>query len=66
MRLAVILLSTLLSGCSSQSATLVNDQGEKRYCYKPASGVFSNIGATQEFTRCINTAGSAGFRLLDQ
>lgn len=44
---------------------MVNDKGEKRYCYKSASGAFSNIGATREFNRCLNAAGEAGFKRQD-
>lgn len=54
-----------LAGCVGQSATLVNDKGEKRYCYKSASGAFSNIGATREFNKCLNEAGAAGFKRED-
>lgn len=64
----IIYAATLLAvaGCASQSATLVNDKGEKRYCYKSASGTISNIGATREFNKCLNDAGSAGFKKQDE
>jgi hypothetical protein len=65
MRYLMLLSIGCLAGCVAQDAVLVNDKGEKRYCYKPASGTFSNIGATQEFTRCLNEAGSAGFKRQD-
>lgn len=53
----------LLAGCAAQSATLTNDKGEHRYCYKSGTtGSFSNIGATREFNKCLNDAGAAGFK----
>jgi hypothetical protein len=61
-----ILLAALLAvtaGCAAQSATLINDKGERRYCYKSATGAMSNIGAQREFNKCLNEAGSAGFKL---
>ena len=62
--LAMFLATT--AGCAAQSATLVNDKGEKRYCYKSATGAMSNIGATREFNKCLNEAGAAGFKKVDE
>jgi hypothetical protein len=61
-----ILLGALLAvtaGCAAQSATLTNDKGEHRYCYKSTTGALSNIGAMQEYNKCLNEAGTAGFKL---
>lgn len=66
MRLTALVVVIAISGCAAQSATLVNDRGEHRYCHKPTSGVFSNIGATREYSKCLNEAGSAGFKLVEQ
>jgi len=65
MRIEVLVVTGLLSllaGCASDSATLVNDKGEKRYCYKDSGGAFSNIGRSRDFQRCMNEAGAAGFK----
>ena len=59
----LLTLPLLASGCAAQSAMLVNDKGEKRYCYKSATGAMSNIGAQREFNRCLNEAGAAGFKM---
>lgn len=61
-----IFLAALLAvtaGCAAQSATLTNDKGEHRYCYKSLTGAMSNILAMQEYNKCLNEAGSAGFKL---
>ena len=65
----VIMLGTALvfiSGCASESATLVNDKGEKRYCYKSGGGALSNIGRSRDFDRCLNAAGAAGFKRVNE
>ena len=41
----------------------LNDKGEHRYCYKSTTGPLSNIGAMQEYNKCLNEAGAAGFKL---
>lgn len=62
----ISVLAALLLGCASQSATLVNDRGEKRYCYREGSGgIGSGAAATREYNRCLNDAGAAGFRRAD-
>jgi len=65
MKFITLLLALVLASCASQSATLVNDKGEHRYCYKSATGAMSNIAAEREYNRCLNDAGSAGFKLED-
>lgn len=65
MRYLIALACFSLAGCSSQ-AILVNDKGEKRYCYKESSGsIGSGAAATREYNRCLNDAGTAGFRKVD-
>ena len=59
----LLLTLALLAGCAAQSATLINDKGEKRHCYKSATGAVSNIVAQREFNKCLNDAGAAGFKM---
>lgn len=62
MRYAAMLYLLVLTGCSSQ-AILINDKGEKRYCYKESTAsIGSGAAATREFNRCLNDAGTAGFK----
>lgn len=62
MRYLIALACFSLSGCSTEAA-LVNEKGEKRFCYKESSGAIgSGAAATREFNRCLNDAGTAGFR----
>jgi hypothetical protein len=63
MRTILLALLTVTAGCAAQSATLTNDKGEHRYCYKSLAGAMSNIAATAEFNKCLNEAGSAGFKM---
>ena len=65
MKFCIVLLAVILSGCAAQNASLVNDKGEHRYCYKSATGAMSNIAAEREYNKCLNDAGSAGFKLED-
>jgi hypothetical protein len=66
--LPLLVLLALVAGCATlpDSATLVNDKGEKRYCYKVQGGMISNSGAVREFNKCLNEAGSAGFKRVDE
>jgi hypothetical protein len=51
-----LFLLLLISGCGE--AMLVNDRGEKRYCYR--TGI--NVMERYEFSRCVNELGTAGFK----
>ena len=61
MRLLLAVLAMTLAGCATET-TLVNDRGEKRYCYM--TDPFS-AGADREYHRCLNEAGGAGFRKVN-
>ena len=60
------LLTVLLTGCASEAATLVNDKGERRYCYKSGGGGLTDIDRTRYFDRCLNAARLDGFRRVDE
>lgn len=66
MRLYVLSCLLALGGCAAESATLVNDKGEKRYCYKDSGGAMSNIVRSRDFQRCLNEAGAAGFKRVSE
>lgn len=62
MRIRLLLLVVALCGCAHEETILRNDAGETKYCYLEHNGSLSSIGAVQEYNRCLNEAGSAGFR----
>lgn len=58
----VAIAAALLSGCANKEVAMVNDRGEKRYCYEVHQGSTDRVPAADQFNRCLNDAGSAGFR----
>jgi hypothetical protein len=63
----VILFGTIvLFGCSTVTETaLKNDKGEIRYCYLHNDHTLVSVGAVQEYNRCLNDAGTLGFRQVE-
>lgn len=62
MKLIAIAALLVLSGCASREVILTNDKGEHRYCYLEHRGSYDSIPASDQFNRCLNEAGTAGFR----
>lgn len=62
--IGLCLILLMLSGCIHEEALLVNDRGEKRYCYADHNASLTSVGAVTEFNRCLNDAGTAGFRRI--
>lgn len=62
--MAALLAAT--AGCANESATLVNDKGERRYCYKSGGGGLTDATRTRDFDKCLNAAGLDGFRRIDE
>ena len=66
--LGLLLVTTgLLAGCATTvtEAKLKNDKGETRYCYLSNDHTLVSMGAMSEYNRCLNDAGTAGFRKVD-
>ena len=52
-----------LTACTTITETaLVNDAGQKRFCYLTNDHTLISVGAVAEYNRCLNDAGAAGFR----
>jgi len=68
-RLLIPLLTAtgLIIGCAPTvtETALKNDKGETRYCYLTNDYTSSSMGAFSQYTRCLNEAGTAGFRKID-
>jgi hypothetical protein len=64
--LVVGLIAAFLAGCASESATFVNDRGERRTCNKSGGGGLTSADRTRDFDRCLNAALLDGFRRIDQ
>jgi hypothetical protein len=58
----VVLLAPMVTSCVHDEAVLVNDRGEKRYCYADHNTSITSVGAVAEYNKCLNEAGVAGFR----
>ena len=63
-----LVASGLLVGCvtSVTEATLKNDKGDTRYCYLSNDHTLVSMGAMSEYNRCLNDAGTAGFRKVSE
>jgi hypothetical protein len=53
-------------GCANESATLVNDKGERRPCYMSGGGGLTDVTRRRDFDKCLNAAGLDGFRRIDE
>lgn len=51
-----------LTGCSNKEVAMINDRGERRYCYEVHQGSLDRVPAADQFNKCLNDAGTAGFR----
>jgi hypothetical protein len=62
--LIAIVLFGLLAGCSTTytETTLKNIKGEVRYCYLSNDHTLNSMGAMSEYNKCLNDAGTAGFK----
>ena len=60
---ALVSVSILLVGCVTNTESILkNDKGETRYCYLSNDHTLVSVGAVSEYTRCLNEAGSLGFK----
>jgi hypothetical protein len=57
-----------LAGCGTTTtqSTLKNSSGEVRYCYLANDHTLVSIGAMSEYNKCLNDAGAAGFKRVDE
>lgn len=61
--LLMAVVVTALSACATNVETVLkNDAGQTRYCYLSHDSSLARITATAEYNRCLNEAGSAGFK----
>jgi hypothetical protein len=51
---------------SVTEATLKNDKGDTRYCYLSNDHTLVSIGAMSEYNKCLNEAGTAGFKKVSE
>lgn len=56
----------LVAGCANKETIMRNDAGQVRYCYVQHNGTLAAVGAEQEYHKCLNEAGTAGFRRVDK
>lgn len=55
-----------LAGCANQETILRNTAGETRYCYLVHDSTLAKVTAVDQYTKCLNDAGAAGFRRVGE
>jgi hypothetical protein len=63
--LILLTLLAIIAGCANQETILRNAAGEERYCYLVHDSTLAKIAATDQYTKCLNEAGAAGFRRVE-
>ena len=65
--LLIIATCLLITACATTTTetTLKNDKGETRYCYLANDHTLVSMGAMSEYNRCLNDAGTAGFKKIN-
>jgi|GEM_PF-6681107 len=68
MRTYILVGLIALTGCGTThtQSTLKNDKGELRYCYLANDHTLVSMGAMSEYNKCLNDAGAAGFKRIDE
>lgn len=62
-RFGICIGLAMLTACATKTeAVLKNAAGDARYCYLVNDHTLTSIGAVAEYNRCLNEAGSAGYR----
>jgi len=57
---AVVLV---LTACATNiETTLRNDAGQTRYCYLSHDSTLARVTATAEYNKCLNEAGTQGYK----
>jgi hypothetical protein len=66
MKKSIALAVLALCGCATNEQTVLKNQaGETRYCYLVHDSTLARITAVGEYNKCLNEAGSAGFKRID-
>jgi hypothetical protein len=66
MKKLVVLFAIVVFGCATNEQTILkNSAGETRYCYLVHDSTLAKITAVAEYTKCLNDAGTAGFKRVD-
>lgn len=62
MRLALIAL--LLAGCADVTTKMVDKSGNERYCYMKHGGSWDRVPAAEQYNKCLNDGGAAGYKVV--
>ncbi len=66
MKKILMLCAIVLCGCATNEQTILkNSAGETRYCYLVHDSTLAKITAVGEYNKCLNDAGTAGFKRVD-
>lgn len=56
----------VLNACATNVETAMkNDAGQTRYCYLSHDSTLARVTATGEYNKCLNEAGTAGFKRVN-
>ncbi len=62
----VALSIVAVTGCvTNETTTLRNASGDTRYCYLHTDNTLAKITAMGEYNKCLNDAGTAGYKKVD-
>ena len=60
--IAIGVLFVLTACATNTESVLQNANGDTKYCYLTNDHTLNSMGAVSEYTRCMNDAGSAGYK----
>ena len=61
-----LIASATLFGCAANvTTTLKNSSGDTRYCYLVHDSTLARIPAVGEYNKCLNEAGAAGYKKVE-
>lgn len=60
---SALVVTVNLAACATNvETTLRNDAGQTRYCYLSHDSTLARVTATAEYNKCLNEAGTAGYK----
>lgn len=60
---ALFVIAFTLTACATNVETVLrNNAGQTRYCYLSHDSTLARVSATAEYNKCLNEAGTAGYK----
>lgn len=64
--LCLAVVFTLAACAANVTTTLKNSSGDTRYCYLVHDSTLARIPAVGEYNKCLNDAGAAGYKKVEE